>query len=88
MRRIIGQFDGGWTEFKKSQSIALFHGVEYTMRIEVVGNVFDGYWDNELILSHTVTPELYSYGSIGLRSHRTNVTFTSLRIMFPSNQHY
>ena len=52
--------------------------VNYTLRVEVVGNTFTGFLNGEKILS--VTDDSYKSGRIGLFAHRADVFFDNFTV--------
>eukprot|EP01084_Bolivina_argentea_P211573 359887_1 len=59
------------------------HGQLYTLRIEVMENNFDIYIND--IYQFSDSDNSYSFGSVGLKTNQAEVTFSSLRIMFPTD---
>eukprot|EP01084_Bolivina_argentea_P021373 39707_1 len=74
---------GDWTE-RHNQDKIIDANIEYTLRVEAVGNKFYCYLNNEYVFQKEDLS--YDSGTIGLRTHNTNDTvFKSIRITFPTD---
>eukprot|EP01084_Bolivina_argentea_P253923 426734_1 len=68
-----------------SEPVTINTNIEYILRVEVSGNIFDVYWNNKFIF--TVNDSTFTFGSIGLRTFLASAIFTSVRITFPNNNY-
>eukprot|EP01084_Bolivina_argentea_P248012 414871_1 len=56
-----------------------------SLRVEVSGNTFTVYFENEYMFTYTDMDNTYPFGSIGLITNDAVASFKSLRIVFESN---
>eukprot|EP01084_Bolivina_argentea_P305583 527913_1 len=79
---VLSKVNNGWIELAKPIQ-AIESDKIYTLRVEAFGNNLDVYLDNMHKIS--VTDNSYSFGSVGLRTSEASATFSSLKIMFASD---
>eukprot|EP01083_Nonionella_stella_P318083 1160861_1 len=78
----LSTIDDGITSEHQDTTETITIQNDYTIRVDVLGSTISVYLDGQHKFDHVLTQ--YTHGSIGLRTHRCDARFKSLRIMFPN----
>eukprot|EP01084_Bolivina_argentea_P218737 371130_1 len=80
---ILGQMNASlssWVEFAKNTEMSLDFGIEYTLRVDIIGDNMKVFLNNEQYIQYN--DFTLNKGSIGLRTTGANASYTSLKITF------